>query len=221
MTYCSLSEPTLVLNKNWEAQNAIPARKALLKVMSERALILDPVSYMTHDIESWISQPVPEQGDYRVVRTTGLDVLLPEVIICREYGGFRLKGVKLNRRNLWKRDNCYCQYCGEKLSGSEVTMDHVVPRDQGGITRWDNVVLACLRCNMRKANKTPEQAGIRLRRTYTDSDGLIKVRYYDRPQRPKWHPIYATSRIAKFPKSWKQFIQFKNDELYWTVELEP
>ena len=84
--------------------------------------------------------------------------------------------------------------------GSEdLTIDHVIPRSRGGVSSWENCVLACMSCNKRKADRTPEQAGMRLRR---------------RPFRPRWRPLYAEQhlRIA----SWSRFLS----EAYWSVELE-
>ena len=81
----------------------------------------------------------------------------------------------------------------------ELTIDHVLPRSQGGVSSWENCVLACMACNKRKADRTPEQAGVKLRK---------------QPTRPTWKPLYAdhTTRIA----SWSKFVS----EAYWKVRLE-
>jgi len=73
-----------------------------------------------------------------------------------------------------------------------------VPRAQGGESRWDNCVLACLTCNKRKADRTPEQAGMRLRGA---------------PVQPTWSPLYAAHELRI--KSWSKFVS----EAYWNVEL--
>ena len=67
-----------------------------------------------------------------------------------------------NNRMLFRRDNYHCMYCGGKFSHAELTRDHVVPRAQGGLDIWENVVAACGRCNHFKADRTPEQAGMKL-----------------------------------------------------------
>ena len=127
------------------------------------------------------------------------------------------------------RDHYTCQYCGrqgrshlgedarggERFSGSsprdkedrprrqpgmeELTLDHVIPRAQGGESRWDNCVLACLECNKRKADRTPEQAKMRLKR---------------KPVQPTWNPLYAAHDLRI--ESWSKFIS----EAYWNVKLE-
>ncbi len=72
--------------------------------------------------------------------------------------------VSFSRRNLFKRDHWTCQYCGLQPGGDELTIDHMVPRSQGGTSTWENCVLACVTCNKRKADRTPQQAGLKLRR---------------------------------------------------------
>lgn len=215
----ALSQPTLVLNKHWQPHNAVTVRRALKNVMADRARILCPETYQMFDLEGWCNLvPGP---DHRVIRTVhGPGIRLPEIIICTDYDRIPKHTVVFSRKNLWKRDGMRCQYCGKRLVGPDVTIDHLVPRSQGGISCWTNCVLACLDCNLRKANKSLQQAGMRLRRTWTDADGKEHVEFYDKPSAPRWNPLYATARITKFPRSWKMFLQFKNDELYWNVQLE-
>jgi 5-methylcytosine-specific restriction endonuclease McrA len=81
----------------------------------------------------------------------------------------------------------------------ELTLDHVVPRAQGGQSRWDNCVLACMACNKRKADRTPEQAKMRLKHT---------------PVQPTWNPRYAAHDLRI--ESWSKFLS----EAYWNVELQ-
>ena len=92
-----------------------------------------------------------------------------------------------------------CQYCGAQPGGEELTLDHVVPRSQGGVSSWENCVLACVACNKRKADRTPEQARMHLRR---------------KPVRPTWKPLYADHEVRI--KSWSKFIS----EAYWNVTLQ-
>ncbi len=81
-----------------------------------------------------------------------------------------------------------------------LNLDHVVPRDRGGPTSWENIVCSCIPCNTRKANRTPQEAGLR----------LVK-----KPKRPKWRPFVQISLGGIHDDSWKQFI----DIAYWNVEL--
>jgi len=215
-----LNEPVLVLTKGWTPDGAWTVRDSFEKVMSNRARFLDPTTSMTHGIESWLDLPITP--GHPAVRTTGArSVKVPEIVICTEHNKFGRKKVKYCRRNLWKRDGLYCQYCGRKLTSGQVTIDHVVPRCQGGKGTFDNSVVACLACNLKKAGKTPEQAHMRLRRTWIDQDGKVQVTFYNRPEAPKWSPFYAVPKLTRFPESWKDFVDFRNDELYWNVSLEP
>ena len=107
--------------------------------------------------------------------------------------------VTFSRRNIFKRDRYVCQYCGGQPGSEELTIDHVVPRAQGGESRWDNCVLSCVDCNHRKADRTPAQAGMRLRK---------------QPVRPVWKPLYAAHDVRI--ESWSKFVS----EAYWTAELK-
>jgi len=108
--------------------------------------------------------------------------------------------VKLNRRNIYARDASRCQYCGRAFSTRELTLDHVIPRVQGGENSWTNLVCACVRCNARKGGRTPSQAGMKLVRT---------------PRQPKRNPAITIRLGSPRYQSWKAFL----DEAYWTVEL--
>jgi 5-methylcytosine-specific restriction endonuclease McrA len=92
-----------------------------------------------------------------------------------------------------------CQYCGCRPRSEELTIDHVVPRSQGGKSTWENCVLACVKCNHSKADRTPERAGMKLRTP---------------AKHPSWNPIYS-QHATRF-KSWAKFIS----DAYWDVELE-
>src|SRR5689334_24201093 len=74
----------------------------------------------------------------------------------------RYRQLPCSRRGVLARDRETCQYCGAKPGRAHLTIDHVLPRAQGGMTTWENVVAACAACNHRKANRTPQQAGLAL-----------------------------------------------------------
>ena len=92
-----------------------------------------------------------------------------------------------------------CQYCGAQPGTEELSLDHIVPRSQGGLTSWTNVTLACLVCNSRKANRTPAQAGMK----------LLSV-----PKKPKFNLLRGDK--VNIRQSWSSFIS----EQYWQTELE-
>lgn len=135
----------------------------------------------------------------RNIKTTSLVIKVPAVV--RLLNAFRRhkKPVKFSRVNIYGRDDYTCQYCGVRKRVGDLTYDHVVPRAQGGKTTWTNIVTACCECNSTKANRTPAQAGMRLKK---------------QPAQPTATPVLVvTVSRASVPDAWR-------DYLYWTSELE-
>lgn len=83
----------------------------------------------------------------------------PTIIRLKDYCYFP-KIIDLTRKNLFRRDGMRCQYCGK--SNVQLTIDHIVPRSRGGKEEWENLVVACISCNNKKGNRTPEEAGMKL-----------------------------------------------------------
>jgi len=79
--------------------------------------------------------------------------------LVRESGENRRR-VKFSRLNVYTRDRFTCQYCRRKFSFDALTFDHVIPRSRGGRTEWANIASACVACNSRKANRTPDESGM-------------------------------------------------------------
>jgi 5-methylcytosine-specific restriction endonuclease McrA len=133
------------------------------------------------------------------VRSALLVLKMPAVIRLLNVFRRKSKKVKFSRVNIYARDNYECQYCGARKRMGELTYDHVIPRSQGGKTDWTNIVSACTECNGKKANKTPEQARMKLRK---------------QPVQPVKEPavVLQLSR-ENVPDAWRDF-------LYWTGELE-
>jgi len=110
------------------------------------------------------------------------------------------------RKNVYDRDNHKCQYCSDRVSMAQMTFDHVKPRSKGGLTSWNNIVCSCYKCNSKKSNRTPEEAGMKLRKkpfapllADNFNDGIM-----DR--------MKGMKRVLNNEK-WKQWI-------YWNVEME-
>ncbi len=210
------NRPVLMLDKGFQWYDATTLKDAFCKVMANHAQFVD--EYVTYDIDSWCELPV---DGHDVIATASKSIRVPTVMrfesFTKDYS--RCK-VVFSRKNLWKRDNYRCQYCGCKPRPDEITVDHVVPQTQGGISCFENCVLSCVKCNLKKGGRTPEQAGMQLRRSVPGSNGIMKVVYYDRPAQPAWSPLYNLPKLSKFPESWKDYIQIKHEELYWHVTLE-
>ena len=83
------------------------------------------------------------------------------IIRLLKYINYRSGGIRVNRHRVFKRDNNECVYCGSK---KELTIDHVLPRSKGGKNTWDNLVTCCSKCNLKKGNKTPEEARMPLKK---------------------------------------------------------
>ena len=92
-----------------------------------------------------------------------MPVEIPEVILLSTYGKVPRIEVSFSRKNLYRRDGHACQYCGTHRPSSELSIDHVLPRSRGGRTTWENCVLACVRCNSKKADRTPREVGFLVR----------------------------------------------------------
>jgi 5-methylcytosine-specific restriction endonuclease McrA len=87
---------------------------------------------------------------------------LPTVIRMLHYISIPYKEIPLTRRNILHRDAHSCQYCGH--TGDDLTLDHVMPRSRGGVDSWDNIITACVRCNVKKGNRTPKEASMPLKK---------------------------------------------------------
>lgn len=130
----------LVLNATYEPLCVVPARRAVVLVLGEKAELI--------------------RHDDRVLHSQFLTVPVPSVIRLREYVKVpRRRRVSPSRRAVFLRDDHTCQYCGRRAEN----IDHVIPRSKGGPHVWENVVASCRHCNGRKENRTPQEAGLRLR----------------------------------------------------------
>lgn len=128
----------LVLNASYEPLNITSWRRAVVLLIKGKA------------------EQIEHNG-----RQIYADTPLPTVIRLRHYVRVPYKEIPLTRRNLMHRDSHSCQYCGCVSDG--LTLDHVVPRSRGGEDSWENIVAACVRCNVKKGNRTPKEANMPLR----------------------------------------------------------
>ena len=198
MTAQVLNQPTLVLNQSWVAISTTPVRNALSLAYRRVARIIQPDTYEVHDFDSWADLS-PRAGEPRV-RTPRLQIPVPEVILLLRHDKIPSRSVPFSRRNLYRRDSYRCQYCGRRCPTQELSIDHVIPRSKGGRTAWDNCVIACITCNVRKGHRLLGEAGMAL------------VRH---ARRPRWSPCLQVSMKSR-RASWEKFVS----ERYWTVTLD-
>lgn len=156
-----LEQKTLVLNRSWLPVTTTTVRRAICLIARGVAGAVHPATFEVADWEAWV-----ERGPVEVETLRGIGFLfpIPDVIVLRAYNGLPELRVAFSRRNVYRRDGFQCQYCGERPALSRLTIDHVIPRSRGGATSWDNCVAACVPCNAGKANRTPSESGMDLRR---------------------------------------------------------
>lgn len=191
-----LKRPTLVLNRNWQPINIAAVARALVMVWNDSARIVEPESYQLYDWNEWTALEA-RGGDF--IQAVSQRIRVPEVITLSEFDRVPSSTVTFSRRNIFKRDRFTCQYCHKQPVPDDLTIDHVIPRSRGGGSSWENCVLACVKCNHFKADRTPEEAGFRLRKT---------------PGQPKWNPAFSQHNVRM--DSWSKFVS----EAYWNTELE-
>ncbi len=204
----ALDASVLVLNRLFMAVRVVRARHAFSLLWKEAAEVVsvEDETFACYDFSTWA-----EVSQYRRrfqpalhddwVRTVHFELAVPQVIRLVRYDRIPKTPVRLNRRNLFARDRNRCQYCGRRFRTADLSIDHVVPRSRGGRTLWDNVVCACLKCNVRKGGRTPEEAGMHLTRP---------------PKAPKFSPVLTLHARSRKYRSWKQFLS----AAYWHVELK-
>ena len=126
-----LSRKVLLLNNSYEALGIISSKKAVIMLLSNKVDYIEK----TED----------------VIRSEKLNVIIPDIVKLKTYIFIKNRNISLTRKNIFKRDNHQCQYCG--LNNLFLTLDHVIPKQKGGIDSWENLVSACKKCNISKGNK--------------------------------------------------------------------
>ncbi len=132
----------LVLNASYEVLNVTGWERAVCLLFSGKAEVL-------------------EESD-RVIHSPSQEFRMPSVIRMNYYIRKPRLSVPFSRTNVFIRDRYTCQYCGCTRKAHDLTLDHIIPRSIGGETCWENLVTACRRCNIKKGNRTPEMAGLKL-----------------------------------------------------------
>jgi 5-methylcytosine-specific restriction endonuclease McrA len=204
----ALDASVLVLNKLFMAVHVISVRRAFCLLFKELAEVvsLEDGQFATYDFATWreVSEYRAQnfrQDDDDWVRTVSTEIQAPRVIRLTGYDRMPRQTVKFNRRNIFARDNNQCQYCGKRFPTSELSLDHVSPRSQGGIASWENIVCACVSCNVKKGGRTPKEAHMHLIR---------------KPEKPKRSPMLNLKLTHSKYQSWRTFL----DSAYWSVELK-
>lgn len=185
----------LVLNRVWQPVNIVGVRRAVALLFQDNAQVIHPCggNYELLSPEEWIrrSEEQPPRSGEPSIRSVRLHLRIPPILLLRDFDKVPVQDTKLNRRNVFERDRYRCQYCGRVYPESKLNLDHVIPRDRGGRTSWENLVTSCIDCNSRKANRLPHQAGLSLRR---------------QPLRPKHRPFLSVLHRTGSRETWKPFL---------------
>jgi 5-methylcytosine-specific restriction endonuclease McrA len=208
----ALSANVLVLNKFYQAIRVINVKRAFALLCKELAEVVHIESdaagktqWQNLNFDDWreLSQLKLEfePEGYEWIHTVRFQVAVPRIIRLLGYDKLPRQDVKFNRRNIYARDGSRCQYCGKKMPTTELSLDHVIPRSQGGRSSWENIVCCCIKCNVKKGGRTPVQAHMHL---------------ITKPIKPKRSPVINIRLADAKYSSWKQFL----DNAYWTVELK-
>jgi len=201
----ALDQPVLVLNRLWQAVNVIGAKRAFALLARGHAHVVHhhEEDFRVFSMLDWIdfSQSNPPLALIDTVHTPSRTIRLPRVILLSFFDKLPCKELKLTRNNVFERDKDQCQYCSKVFDREELNLDHIIPRHAGGRTTWENIVCSCVKCNSRKANRLPHEAGMRLIR---------------KPVRPKWRPVISLVLGAHQRERWKDFLELA----YWNVELD-
>lgn len=193
-----LDQATLVINRSWIPVHVTTVRRAVIMLYQDIAAVVATDTLQVHDFGDWIALGEPNVA--RWIRGPGYAIPAPEVVQLRLYDKVPAHEAPFTRKNLYHRDHFTCQYCGRRGSADRMSIDHVVPKSRGGRTSWENCVLACVRCNARKADRTLHEAGLRLHR---------------KPARPRWSPYLSLAGGDRLP-SWRRFTP---DDLWETSDL--
>jgi len=193
----------LVLNRFWQAVHICSVRRAFSLLYMGHAQVVEGNGagddFRTFDFNRWRELSQDYEGEDSPL-TISFRIRIPRVIVLMLFDRIPKKEVKLTRQNIFERDSYTCQYCGEVKDRRDLNLDHVIPRDHGGTTTWENVVCSCIPCNTRKGNRRPPQASMKLIR---------------KPKRPKLRTFLNVQISRNGPETWRHFL----DLAYWNVEL--
>jgi 5-methylcytosine-specific restriction endonuclease McrA len=167
-----LRTPVLLLNQNYEPLTILRVKRAIT------LLVLGKVDLI-------------ENVDGILIHSISIAYHVPSVVRLKYYIRIKRKEISLTKKNIIKRDNHQCQYCGKKTG--VMTTDHIIPKALHGKDSWENLVCACLECNNRKGNQVPKEAGMKLTRRPKKPNYFTFVLNEFGPPKTKWRPFLFQS----------------------------
>jgi 5-methylcytosine-specific restriction endonuclease McrA len=181
----------LILNKHWIPINTTTASHSFTLMYTDNAkgILVEEDSIVPLTWNEWVNLKANDND--RKIKTVNGFIKIPNVIVLNHYDKIPRQIIKFTQKNLWERDNFTCQYTGKKISKLTGNIDHIIPKSQGGKTSWENCVLAHKEINAIKADRTPEQAGLKLLR---------------KPSAPRIMPVSFYIRNKDEIKDWNVFL---------------
>lgn len=157
----------LILNQNYEPLSVCNVKKAIVLLILGKAELI-------------------EKSDGKVLRSVSMSMPFPSVVRLSIYVRLPYKKIILSRKNILRRDSHRCQYCGR--GDVPLTVDHIIPKARGGEDVWENLVTACIACNNRKGDRTPEEAMMPLLRKITRPNHVTFIRHFVGTVDERWKP---------------------------------
>ena len=200
----ALACSVLVLNRVYVAIHVTGVRRAFGLLCRQLAEVVhcEEGRFANYDFESWrvyCDLRADSKGSHEDwIRAVNFEIQVPRVIRLLEYDRMPSRSLRLNRHTVLARDEHRCQYCGRRFPAGQLSLDHVTPRSRGGTTSWENLVCACLGCNVKKAGRTPQEAHMSLVR---------------RPIRPKRSPLLTLKLRNPKYESWRTWIETAHSEV--------
>lgn len=201
----AMQSAVLALNRNYMAVHVVSVRRAFCLLFKELAEVIhvENGQYLAFDFNQWRehSELKLELGERNEtedwIRAVNFEIEVPRVVRLTTYDRLPKNSVKFNRRNIFLRDGHRCQYCGNRYSSPRLSLDHVMPKSRGGPDTWENIVCACLDCNVSKGGRTPQEAGMPL---------------LQEPFKPKRSPLLNRQLLQPKYASWRHFISQLADQ---------
>ena len=165
----TLQKKVLILNQNYEPMSVVTARKAMLLLYLGKAELVEKYPHLS-------------------IRTVSRAYPYPSIVRLVTFVHIPRNGVVLSRKNILKRDGYRCQYCGQRHR--TLTVDHIIPKHRGGQDTWENLVCACMPCNNKKGNRTPEEAKMPLLRQ----------------PKPPGYFFFIQQQIGTIDECWKPYL---------------
>ncbi|MGB9772990.1 MAG: HNH endonuclease [Bacteroidota bacterium] len=162
-----MNSKVLVLNQNFEPMSVCNVKKAVVLLYLGKAELI-------------------ESKDGRELHSVSSSIPFPSIVRLSVYIRVPYKRVILSRKNILRRDGYQCQYCGR--TGVPLTVDHVIPKARGGEETWENLVTACVDCNNRKGDRTPEEAHMTLLRPPRRPSHVMFIRHFAGNIDERWKP---------------------------------